>query len=233
MSAQPETMLRADLHLHTDSSPDSLISVPQLIQRCVAKDIDCVAVTDHNTTSGAFAVREAAPFKIIVGEEVKTSEGEIIGLFLSEEIPRDLSPEETVRRIKEQGGLVCIPHPFDRVRREPLRAAARERILPHVDIIEAFNARVTFRSDNAKARDFAQEHDLAMSAGSDSHSLTEIGHAYVEMPDFDTPQQFLEALRQGRIVGRLSNPMVHLASTWSKLAKRLSGRRRFRRPGGL
>jgi hypothetical protein len=215
-------MLRADLHLHTDRSPDSLISVAALIRRCVAKGIDCVAVTDHNTINGALAMREMAPFRVVIAEEVKTSDGEIIGLFLSEEIPLGLSPEETVRRIKEQGGLVCIAHPFDRLRREPLRAAARERILPDIDIIEAFNARVTFKGDNEKARAYAQEHGLAMSAGSDAHSLREVGRAYVEMPEFETPEQFLEALRAGRIVGRLSSPLVHLSSTWAKLARKLS-----------
>lgn len=222
MPAQPQRTLKADLHLHTDRSPDSLISVPRLIQECAARGIDCVAVTDHNTIEGALVVREMAPFKAIVGEEVKTREGEIIGFFLSEEIPRGLSPEETVRRIKEQGGLVCIPHPFDRLRREPLRAAARERILPQVDIIETLNARVTFKSDNEKARVLAQERGLALSAGSDAHSPREVGRAYVEMPEFQTPQEFLQALRAGKIVGGLSNPLVHLASTWAKLRHRLS-----------
>lgn len=215
-------MLKADLHLHTDRSPDSLIPVARLIQQCVARGIDCVAITDHNTIDGALAAREMAPFKVIVAEEVKTSEGEIIGFFLSKEIPRGLSPEETVRRIKEQGGLVCIPHPFDRLRREPLRAAARERVLPQVDIIEAFNARVTFKSDNEKARALAEERGLAMSAGSDAHSLREVGRVYVEMAEFDTPQDFLNALRAGRTVGGLSSPLVHLASTWAKLRRRVS-----------
>jgi hypothetical protein len=162
---------------------------------------------------------------VIVAEEVKTSQGEIIGLFLKEAIPPGLSPEETVRRIKEQGGLVCLPHPFDRMRREPLRSAARENILSSIDIVEAFNSRTTFAADNTRARRFAEANGLAMSAGSDAHSLWEVGSAYVEMAEFETPQQFLEALRQGKIVGRRSVPLVHLISAWAKLRHRAKARR--------
>ncbi len=213
-------MLKADLHIHTDRSPDSLTTPAKLVARCLDRGINCLAVSDHNSIEGALAVREIASFPVIVAEEVKTSEGEIIGLFLKEEIPAGLSPEETVRQIKEQGGLVCLPHPFDRVRREPLRSAARERILSEIDIVEAFNARVTFAADNAQARRFAEALGLPMSAGSDAHSLLEVGSAYVEMAEFETPQEFLEALRRGRIVGHRSVPLVHLASTWAKLRRR-------------
>jgi predicted metal-dependent phosphoesterase TrpH len=213
-------MLKADLHLHTDCSPDSLITPAKLVARCLDRGINCLAVADHNSIEGALAVQGIAPFPVIVAEEVKTSEGEIIGLFLKEAIPPGLSPEETVRRIKEQGGLVCLPHPFDRLRREPLRSDARESILSSIDIVEAFNSRTTFASDNARARRFAEANGLAMSAGSDAHSLWEVGSAYVEMAEFETPQEFLEALRQGKIVGRRSVPLVHLISTWAKLRRR-------------
>jgi predicted metal-dependent phosphoesterase TrpH len=218
-------MLKADLHLHTDRSPDSLITPAKLVARCLERGINCLAVTDHNSIEGALAVQSIAPFSVIIAEEVNTSQGEIIGLFLKEEIPRGLSPEETVRRIKEQGGLVCLPHPFDRMRREPLRSAAREGILPEIDVVEAFNSRTTFAADNARARRFAEANGLAMSAGSDAHSLWEVGSAYVEMPEFETPQEFLETLRQGRIVGHRSVPLVHLISTWAKLRRRGRARR--------
>jgi len=213
-------MLKADLHLHTDHSPDSLITPAELVARCRERGINCVAVTDHNSIEGALAVQSIAPFPVIIAEEVKTTRGEIIGLFLKEAIPRDLSPEETVRRIKGQGGLVCLPHPFDRLRREPLRGAARESILTSIDIVEAFNARVTFASDNARAHGFAQALGLPMSAGSDAHSLWEVGNAYVEMAEFESPQEFLEALRRGWIAGHRSVPVVHLMSTWAKLRRR-------------
>jgi predicted metal-dependent phosphoesterase TrpH len=212
-------MLKADLHVHTDRSPDSLITPAKLVERCLAQGINCLAVTDHNSIEGAITVQRIAPFPVIVSEEIKTNQGEIIGLFLQETISPLLSAEETVSKIREQGGLVCLPHPFDRVRREPLRDDARESILSDIDIVEVFNARVTFTSDNVKARRFAEGAGLAMSAGSDAHSLWETGRAYVEMPEFETPQQFLEALRQGSIRGHRSLPLVHLFSAWAKLRR--------------
>jgi hypothetical protein len=129
-----------------------------------------------------------------------------------------------VRRIKEQGGLACIPHPFDRFRAEHLAEAALMRILPQVDIIEALNSRTILRRDNERAARFAQEHGLAVSAGSDAHSTRELGRAWVEMPDFDGPRDFLQALKQGQIVGRLSSPLVHLYSRWAWLRRRLGWR---------
>jgi predicted metal-dependent phosphoesterase TrpH len=217
-------LLKADLHTHTYFSPDSLTSPEKYVQACLKRGSNCVAVTDHNAIGGALAVEKLASFKVIIGEEVESSEGEIIGFFLQEEVPAGLSPEETVRRIKGQGGLVCIPHPFDRLRGSRLAEAALMRILPEVDIIEVLNARTTLRRDNERAVRFAQEHGLAMSAGSDAHSTRELGRACVEMPDFEGPREFLQALRQGRIVGRLSSPLVHLSSRWAWLRRRLGWR---------
>ena len=217
-------MLKADLHTHTYFSPDSLTSPEKYVQACVNRRINCVAVTDHNAIGGALAVEKLATFKVIIGEEVESAEGEIIGLFLQEEVPPSLGPEETVQRIKGQGGLVCIPHPFDRFRGEHLAEAALMRILPQVDIIEALNARTTFRADNDHAARFAQEHGLAMSAGSDAHSARELGRACVEMPDFEGPREFLQALAEGHVVGRLSSPLVHVYSRWAWLRRRLGWR---------
>ncbi len=214
-------MLKADLHTHTYFSPDALTSPEQYVKTCLKRGIDCVVVCEHNNIRGALAVAEIAPFKVIVGEEVRSREGEIMGLFLRDEIPHGLTPEETVRRIKEQGGLVLVPHPFDRLRSEHMAEGALERLLPDVDIIEGFNARTTFRGDNERAARFAQEHDLAQSAGSDAHSPGELGRAYVEMPDFEGPQEFPPALRRGRMVGKLSSPAVHLLSRWAWLRRRL------------
>ena len=212
-------MLRADLHLHTNASPDSMVTPDALVKCCQKKDINCIAVTDHNTMDAVAAVQRVAPFRVIAAEEIKTSEGEIIGYFLREAIPPRLSPEETVGRIKAQGGLVCVPHPFDRLRREPLHVKALMRVLPQVDMIEALNARVTVSSDNRRAVAFAAQNNLPCSAGSDAHSLLEIGTAYIEMPDFDTAEQFLESLREGTLSGGRSTPLVHLISTWAKLRR--------------
>jgi predicted metal-dependent phosphoesterase TrpH len=215
-------MMKIDLHVHTTYSGDCLTPFEAIIEACRRRGLS-VAITDHNRIEGALAFREIAPFPVIVGEEIDTLEGEIIGLFLEKGIPRGLTPEETIARIKEQGGLVYIPHPMDRVRRSVLRREALERITDQVDALEVFNARVTFPADNEEARRFAQEHGLPQGAGSDAHTPWEIGRAYVEMEPFNDPQEFLRHLAQGRVVGRLSNPLVHLATTWAKLYKRLRG----------
>jgi predicted metal-dependent phosphoesterase TrpH len=214
-------VLRADLHSHTRFSRDGLTSPESFVARCVKKGITCAAVTEHNNIVGALRVQEIAPFKVIVSEEVKTTEGEIIGYFLKEPIPKGLTPERTVDLIQAQGGVVCVPHPFDRLRRSPLKTEALLRILPHVQVLEVFNSRTTLKRDNEKARRFAEQYGLLVSAGTDSHSPWEIGNACVEMPDFDGPSEFLEALKQGSIQGRLSNPLVHLLSTYAKIRWRL------------
>ena len=215
-------MLRADLHIHTRFSHDCATSPEKLVARCLRQGITCIAVTDHNTIQGALAVRELAPFIVIVGEEVKTSAGEITGLFLSEEISPGLPPLETALRIKDQGGLVSIPHPFDQFRSSAISHDALEEVLPLTDIIEVFNARSTFDHANRLAQELAQAHGLAASAGSDAHTLLELGRTYVSMPEFDgTAQGFLASLRQGSLVTHRTSPLVHLATTFQRLKGRL------------
>lgn len=160
-----------------------------------------------------------APFPVIVGEEILTSSGEIIGLFLSEEIPSRLPVEETIFRIKTQGGLVCIPHPYDRLRLSVLRNQSIYSIIPHVDIIEVFNARDLAPNSSTKAWHITHKYGKLASAGSDAHTLSEIGNAYVEMPEFTGKNEFLLSLAQGKIYGNKSNPLVHFASTWARLKK--------------
>ncbi len=222
LKAEVKRTIRADLHIHTCYSPDCTTSLEAIIDRCLKLGINCMAVTDHNTIAGGLEMQKSAPFTIIVGEEIKTPYGEIVGFFLNEEIPGGLSPQETVGRIKAQEGLVCIPHPFDRVRRSPLRREMVDEILPQIDIIEAFNSRTTFLRDNTRAQAFARAHGLPTSAGSDAHTANEIGHTYVEMPEFDGVEEFRQALTQGLIVGDRSNPIVHLASTLAKWRKHLA-----------
>lgn len=217
-------MLRAELHVHTRFSPDCTTPIGKLVERCQKVGVNCVAVTDHNTIQGALAVQEIAPFLVIIGEEVKSAAGEITGLFLKEDIPAGLSPMDTVRHIKNQGGLVSIPHPFDRMRRSVILAPALEEVLPHTDIIEAFNARNTFASANGRAKALAQERGLLMSAVSDAHTLLELGRTYVEMPEFDgTPEGFKKSLQQGQLVTRRITPLIHFVTTFTKLRQRLLG----------
>ena len=221
--------MKADLHAHTHFSRDALTSVATFARRYQRAGIDCVAVSDHNNIDGALAVRESAAFRVIVSEEIKSTEGEIIGLFLQETVRKGLSPEDTVRAIREQGGLVLIPHPYDRARRSPLRPEAALRIMKDVDIIEVFNSRTIFAGDNAKSRRLAQEHGKLMSAATDAHTPWEIGLAYVELPAFEGPGDFLVALGQGTITARRSFVGFHALSTWAKVRWRLHLGRRVAR----
>ena len=219
-------MLKADFHMHTHYSPDSEMSPERLVARCLQVGLNCIAVTDHNTTDGAFAVREIAPFMVIIGEEVGTAEGEVTGLFLTETIQQGLSPVETARQIKDQGGLVSLPHPFDRFRSEVITRRGIEDVLPYADIVEVFNSRNNLDADNQKAHEFAREHGLLKSGVSDSHTPIELGRTYVIMPEFDgTPEGFMDALAQGTIRGRKMTPLIHAVTTFTKIKKRLMGRR--------
>ena len=216
-------ILHVDLHTHTYHSPDSLISPRRLVEACREKGIDCVAVTDHNSIQGALAVRELADFPVIIGEEIRSAAGEIIALFLNEEVPRGLSAEETIERVKSQGGLVGVPHPYDRLR-SALRREEMERLAGRLDFIEALNARIVLPDNNGRALRFARDHGLAISAGSDAHSPGELGGAYVEMREFDGPPDFLEALRAGSLIGKLSSPLVHLWTRYAVLRRKLGWR---------
>lgn len=223
-------MLRADLHVHTRFSPDSGTSPQRLVERCLRVGLSCIAVTDHNTIRGALEVARLAPFPVIVGEEVKTADGDLIGLFLREEVPRGLSAVQTARRIHEQGGLVSVPHPYDTVRRSVLTPEGLEAVLPDADMVEGFNARNTFASANRRAREAAARHGTPTVAVSDAHHPLELGRTYTEMPDFDgTAEGFRRALAGARLVGRPASPLVHLVSTYHKIAGRVG---RLSRGGG-
>jgi predicted metal-dependent phosphoesterase TrpH len=203
------------------------MSPERLVARCLKMGLNCIAVTDHNSLEGARAVEQIAPFMVIIGEEIRSVQGEITGLFLKETVPPGLTAVETARRIKEQDGVVSIPHPFDRFRREVIGRDALDEVVPYIDVIEVFNSRNSLDADNRKARAFADEHGLVASAVSDAHIPLELGRTYVEMPEFDgTPEGFLEALSQGSIVANRTSPLVHILTTWTKLKRRLAGKKR-------
>lgn len=161
-----------------------------------------------------------APFTVIVAEEILTPYGEIMGMFLEETIPSRLPVKEVISQIRAQGGLVCLPHPFDVLRRSALRNNMIEEIAEQVDIIEVFNSRTLLPQNSAKALAFASKYGIAKSAGSDAHTPCEIGNAYVEMSEFKGKDDFLQALKKGRIFGHMTNPFVHFASAWTKLKKK-------------
>jgi predicted metal-dependent phosphoesterase TrpH len=215
-------LIKADLHIHTVYSMDCTMSLEQIIARCLKVGINCLAVADHNAIAGALKMKEIAPFFIIVSEEILTLDGEIIGMFLSQEIPSKLSMEETIARIKAQDGLVCIPHPCDRLRLSVFRDQVFEHIMPEVDIIEVFNARSLSPGSSIRARQLAQKYGKLASAGSDAHTPPEIGNAFVEMPEFNSKEEFLTSLAKGKIFGNKSKPTVHFSSIWARFKKRLS-----------
>ena len=189
----------------------------KIIERCLELGINCIAIADHGTAEGALKMQSLAPFSVIVAEEILTPHGEIMGMFLKETIPSGLPVEQTISEIRSQGGLVNIPHPFDTLRGSALGDKIVAEIVGQIDIIEVFNSRSPLFHSSAKAAAFAQKHGIVPSAGSDAHTLYEIGNAYVEMPEFNGKDDFLQALAQGKISGHRTNPLIHLNSAWAKL----------------
>lgn len=190
------------MHSHTMWSGDSTTTPDELVEGVAASGIDVLCITDHNALRGATELADALGCVVVAGEEVKTHVGEIIGLFLTERIPGGLQPQEVCERIRSQGGVVYIPHPFD-----PMRSALAAPVLAHlvaqglVDAVEAFNGKTSLQHLNEAAAAFARDYELAAGAGSDAHVAEAIGAAYVEVPEFDGPEEFLAVLRQGRVVG--------------------------------
>lgn len=202
-------LIDVDLHMHTDHSSDCATPVEVLIETARDRGLGAIAVTDHNEVSGALAAAEVAEdmddFKIIVGEEVKTAEqGEVIGLFIKEKIPRGMTMTETIAEIRRQGGLVYVPHPFDRMHSVPDYEHLLDMV-EEIDLLEVFNPRVAISSFNEEAERFARKYNIIPAAGSDSHVAQGLGSVRVRLPDFDGPEEFLEAMRDAEITRRHKN----------------------------
>ena len=212
----------ADLHLHTSWSHDCQIPVEDLLDHAEAEGLGAIAVTDHNVFGGALEAVEQARGRdlvVIPGEEVKTKDqGEVIGLFLSEEIPRGLSFGETVDAIRAQGGIVYLPHPFDRMHAIP-EPATLHRHLAQVDVLEVYNARLLFEAYNDEALRFARKYDLTMGAGSDAHVLQGVGTGAVRMRAFDGPEEFLVSLRSAQVLRRPRSLLYLQSLKWAAQAK--------------
>ena len=218
--------LKLDTHTHTEYSPDSRTPLAAQAAALVAAGIDVVCATDHNTIEGALRLREIAEgLRVIVGEEISTRDGEIIGLFLERPIPRDLSGAETIARIHDQGGVVSVPHPFSRNRARRMRRDALDRLWPQIDCLEVFNAREAFAADNRRAAAYAKERNIPGTVGSDAHRASEIGRAWIEVDAFADRDGFLDSLRGGDVHGRLTGPAIHLATRYDVFRKWLARRR--------
>ncbi|HYS33055.1 MAG TPA: PHP-associated domain-containing protein [Streptosporangiaceae bacterium] len=193
--------MRVDCHLHTVASGDAVTTLDQLAERVAQEKVDVVCITDHNVTSAAITAAAVGGARVIVGEEIRTQAGEVIGLFLAERIPYVLPADEVVARIRAQGGLVYLPHPYDPARGSLGATAGRLCADGMADIVEVFNAKVADQELNARAAGLARRWGLPGGAGSDAHDPVGVGAAYLEMPDFDGPASFLSALASARVIG--------------------------------
>lgn len=217
--------IKVDMHMHSRYSRDSLNTLEDIVTTCQRKGLNVLCLTDHNAIDGALRLRDMSPWPVIVGQEITTLKGEIIAYFIDELVPPDLPPEETIQRVREQGGIVSVPHPVDRIRKEAMGKENLMTIIEQVDALEVFNSRCLLPGFNNEAQILAREHGLPGTAGSDAHSLLEIGTTYLEMPDFSTRDEFLQNLAQAEIHGRRSLPLVHLSSWISKRVKRWQQKR--------
>ena len=214
---------RVEFHCHTIYSKDSLTRPEDLIRACRRKGIDRVVVTDHNTVEGARAAQALAPGLVIVGEEIATTRGELLAAYVSEKVPRGLSPREAIRRLKDQGAFISVSHPFDRWRSGHWQLPDLLEILPDVDAIEIYNSRCWLPRFNREARLFAEEHDLAGTVGSDAHTAFELGRSSMLLEPFEGPDQLRQVIRQGVPRMRWSLPWVHLTSRYAVVYKKLKG----------
>jgi predicted metal-dependent phosphoesterase TrpH len=211
-----------DLHMHTDASHDCQVPPALLLDQAEAEGLGAVAITDHNVFTGALKAVELARDRdvtVIPGEEIKTdNQGEVIGLFLQSEIPRGMPFADTVAAIKEQGGLVYVPHPFDRMHAIP-DAATLHRHLGDIDVFEVYNARLLFEAYNDEALRFARKYNLTMGAGSDAHVLQGLGTGAVRMRRFSDPEEFLVSLRSAEVLRRPKSLLYLQSLKWAAQAK--------------
>jgi len=214
--------VRVELHMHTRASKDSLVQVRKLLSHCQRKGIDRIAITDHNAIEGAMEAKSLDPARVIVGEEIATTQGELLGYFMSEWVPPNLDPMMAIEHLRAQGAMISVAHPLDTTRKYHWENKALAVIAPHLDAIETFNARCLSDVPNQRALMFAQEHDLLKTIGSDAHTLWEVGRATLRMPDFHDAVTFKAALKHAEGDAKLSPPFVHLFSRFAVWLKRMN-----------
>ena len=214
-------MWRIDLHTHTWASRDSKNDPAALVERAREIGLNKIAVTDHNTIEGALAAQRLAPDLVIVGEEIATETGgELIAYFISEAVPKGLSVAETLRRLRAQGALISVSHPLDSLRGSALGERLTLEIIEQVDALEVFNARCLKAEDNRRAAELAKRYGKAGTAGSDGHTLRELGAGYLTLPPFKSnADALLSSLARATPGGRLSGLWPHFASTFAKFGR--------------
>jgi len=219
-------MWNVELHCHTYHSKDSLALPQALLDACLRRGIDRLAVTDHNTLAGALEAAALDPERVIPGEEIMTTEGELLGYYLTEEIPPGLSPQETIDRLRAQGAIISVSHPYDRTRQGSWREEVLRPLLPRLDALEVFNARAYSPAPNERAAALARAAGLPGLAGSDAHAPFEIGRGLTQLEPFTDAESFRRSLRTARLVTHRSPAWVHLISRYAVLRKRWGWRPR-------
>ena len=216
-----QSTIKAEFHCHTVYSPDSLVELETLLKACDERGIDKIAITDHGCLQGALKAYQLDLERVIVAEELETPEGELLGYFMTEEIPQGLPAVEVVRRLRGQGAFISMAHPYD-----PFRswwtAKTLEQILPQVDALEVFNARCRRDEYNQKAYAVALEYGKLLMAGSDAHAVSELGRANMTMPWFEDAESLRKAVQEATISGELSGLYVHMVSTFARFAKKFN-----------
>jgi predicted metal-dependent phosphoesterase TrpH len=212
-------LLRVEFHCHTIASKDCLTSPRKLVQTCQKKGIDRVVVTDHNTIRGALKAKEIDPQRVIVGEEIMTTQGELLAAYVTEEVPRGLPPMQAIERLRSQGAFISVSHPFDEFRNGGWKLPDLEQILPHVDAIETYNARCLKEEFNVRAQAFAKERHLAGTVGSDAHTAFELGQAVLLLDAFEDAASLKAVIPQGQPICKPSGAWVHLTSSFARWYK--------------
>ena len=213
-------MLKTEFHCHTLHSKDSLVRPAELVAVCRRKGIDRVIITDHNSIAGALEARRLDPERVIVGEEIMTTKGEILAAFLIEEIPSMLTPRETIRRLRAQGAFISVSHPFDFTRRGHWEEDDLLEIVPQIDAIETFNARCLLPGMNRRAAAFAERHGIPSTAGSDAHTLFELGRAVLTLPKFKSGDDLRSVIHEGIPDLRRTGILARFASRYAVIHKK-------------
>ena len=210
-------MLRVEFHCHTNASKDSLTAPRELVETCRRKGIDRVVVTDHNSVAGARAAQALDPELVIVGEEIMTTRGEILAAYVTEEISAGLTPQETIRRLREQGAFISVSHPFDQLRSGGWKEADLLEVLPLVDAVEVYNSRCFLPRFNREARRFAEKHNVPGTVGSDAHAAFELGRSLLLLDPFQGPDEMRNVIRQGIPKVKWSPPWFHFLSRYAAI----------------
>lgn len=213
-------MLKLEFHCHTHASKDSLTQPADLIKTARRKGLDRLVITDHNSILGAKAAQQLDPELVIVGEEIMTTRGELLAAFVKEEIPEGLTPQETIKILKEQGAFISVSHPFDTLRKGGWKKNDLLEITEQVDAIEIFNSRCTNPIFNVQAKQFAEKYNLAGTVGSDAHAAFEVGTSVILLDQFEGPAEMRKVIRGAKYQTKLSSWLVYFVSRYASMMKK-------------